>query len=91
MAVESITGIRPACAKPMPASDGSAGTDGGARAVVMQQPVTDVSGAGHGGRTSGRALNGVHALRRAALGLDMRCPDQPEVCQCVPDSCQGRC
>ena len=71
MAVKSITGGRSGCTKPMPACDGSAGTDGGARAVAMQQPVTDVSGAGHGGRTSGRALNGVHALRRAALGLNM--------------------
>ena len=71
MAVKSITGVRSGCAKPMLARDGCAGTDGGARAVAMQQPVTDVSGAGHGGRKSGRALAGVHALRRAALGLDM--------------------
>ena len=71
MAVKSITGVRSGCTKPMPARDGCAGTDGGARAVAMQQPITDASDAGHGGRKSGRALAGVHALRRAALGLEM--------------------
>ena len=72
MAVKSITDGHPACAQPMPACDGTAGTDGGARAVGMQQSVTDASDAEHGGRTSGRALHGgVHALRRAALCLEI--------------------
>jgi hypothetical protein len=71
MAVKSITGVRSGRTKPMPARDGCAGTDGGARAVVMHQPIKDASDAEHGGRKSGRALHGVHALRRAALGLDM--------------------
>ena len=71
MAVKSITDGHPACAQPMPACDGTAGTDGGARAVVMHQPIKDASDAGQGGRKSGRALAGVHALRRAALSLEM--------------------
>ena len=71
MGVQSITDGRPACAKPMPACNGSAGIAGGARAFGMQQSVTDPSDAEHGGRKSGRALHGVHALRRAALCLEM--------------------
>ena len=71
MAVKSITGVRSGRTKPMPARDGCAGTDGGARAVAMQQPIKDASDAGQGDRKSGRALAGVHALRRAALSLEM--------------------
>lgn len=70
MGVQSITDGRPTCAKPMPACNGSAGIAGGARAFGMQQSVTDPSDAEHGGRRSGRALHGVHALRRAALCLE---------------------